>query len=231
MESLLSSKFFEAEVVYFKYLSPEILQLTFRSDLHKMEFYPGWALMIRIGDNDLRHYTMSTFDPHRGLFDILFHIHGGGPGSNLAASLNIGDKIKMAVPGGPKMFDRNKQHHFFFGDETSLSFIQILIDEINRQSGSYIGIIELREENKNVLNEIGIKATAVLPSHESPGKQTIEQIIAMSNAKGFNLEKYIFYLTGNVNSLQALRKELKAMGVSSKNIKIQGYWKQGIAGL
>lgn len=231
MESVLPSKYFDAHIIGSEYINPEILKIKFAANLHKIDFYPGQALVIRVGTNDFRHYTISSFNPEAGIFEIIFHIHGNAPGSNLAAQLKVGDKLKMAVPGGHKMYASEKEFHFFFGDETSLSFVLILIEEIQKNGRSYQGVLEMREQNSQVPDKLNIALKTMLSTPDTPGMQSINYLNELKKTPGFSFKEYIFYLTGNVMSVQMFRKELKKLGISSQNIKFQGYWLEGKKGL
>lgn len=46
-----------------------------------------------------------------------------------------------------------------------------------------------------------------------------------------NFREAIFYLTGNVTAIQRFRTILKKHDISSKHIKLQGYWAAGSVGL
>lgn len=231
MENLMSSKFFDAEVVSVSSINQEIVKITFKADLQNMDFFPGWPFMSRVGSNDLRHYTASSFDKETGLFDIIFHLHGNGPGSNLAADIQTGDVIRMGVPAGKKLYVPESKHHFFFGDETSISFMTILINNIRLNNGIYKGALELNPQNLDLKNVLYLDVERVIRTPESPAKHAIDYLQQISNTTDFPLEETIFYLTGNVASIQAFRKELKKMGFNSKNIKLQGYWTEGSVGL
>lgn len=231
MENLMSSKFFDAHIVSIFYLNPEIVKITFKADLINMDFFPGWPFMSRVGSKDLRHYTASSFNKETGLFDIIYHLHGEGPGSDLAANIHTGDVIRMGVPAGKKMYVPESKHHFFFGDETSISFMTILINNIQIDNGVYKGILELKDENLTLKNVIDLDLEIVRRTPEYPGMNAINYLQQISNERDFPLEKTIFYLTGNVASIQAFRKELKKIDVDSKNIKLQGYWAEGSVGL
>lgn len=231
IENLLPSKFFDTLVVNTTYVNPEILKITFSADLLPIAFQSGWAIVLRTGVNDLRHYTISAFDQETGLFDILFHMHGNGPSSTFVSQLTVGEKLKMAIPTGRKMFVPESDHHFFFGDETSLSFILIMIAEISRKEGTYQGVVELREQNRTVAEQLHLTTKTVLRTADSPGMHAISYLKELASRSDFPLEKYVFYLTGNVSSVQAFRKELKKIGVHSKNIKFQGYWVEGSIGM
>lgn len=231
LEKLLSSKFFEVEVISTVYINPEILKVTFRADLTKIEFHIGWAVMLRTGPKDLRHYTLSSFDRDTGHFDILFHIHGNGPGSDLALDLKVQERLKMAVPGGKKMLVLESRRHFFFGDETSLGLIQIFIKAVEEKRSQYRGVLELNSQNLDLAENLDLDLKTVLRTPEAPAARAIGYLNELKARTNFLDEDCVFYLTGNVASVHAFRDNVKRLGVSSKNIKLQGYWAEGIIGL
>ncbi|MBB5620292.1 NADPH-dependent ferric siderophore reductase [Pedobacter cryoconitis] len=229
MESLLPSKFMNASVDSSVYISPEIKNIVFTANLKEVDFYPGAAVNFRISPNDFRHYTISSFDREAGTFEIIFHIHGNGPGSDLASQLKAGDHLKITVPGGRKLYHKEKERHFFFGDETSLSLYVALMQEMEKTGQSCTGVLELSEQNMEVPALLGFEAMVVLKIADHPAQQAISYL--QSIAEQDTVLNSAFYLTGNVASVQEFRKTLKRMGVSSKNIMFQGYWAEGSAGL
>ena len=231
MENLLPSKYLKVEVSAITKYSPEIKKVTFSADLQYVDFYPGTAMIFRVSDTALRHYTPSAFDKKAGTFEIIFHIHRNGPGSNLADNLLPGDRLKVSMPAGKKLYDRGKRSHFFFGDETSLSFYAILQEEISGNNQSSHGIFELDAINQNIPKELGYDMKIVPKTPEDPGKEAINLLEGFLNEHAGLLKQSIFYLTGNVASVQRFRTALKQHGISSGNIKLQGYWSEGIAGL
>lgn len=216
MENLLPSKFMHIEVDKVIQFSTEIKVITFHADLSKIDNFPGSAINFRVSNTEIRHYTPVDFDKANGTFDIYFHIHGNGPGSHLADNLVPGDQLKVSVPGGRKIYDHSKSSHFFFGDETSLGFYISLLREINKNNGKAFGIFEMNE----------------------PGLHTPFDIKIVPRNAEIALDQYIdayresiFYLTGNVASVQQFRTALKKHNINSKNIKLQGYWAAGSVGL
>lgn len=231
MENLLSSKYLDVEVTETIMYSPEIKKIIFRAELNHIDFYPGSSMVFRASDRELRHYTPSAFDRERGLFEILFHIHGNGPGSKLADRLLPGERLKVSAPGGKKLYEKDKTFHFFFGDETSLSFYVALLREINKNKQWARGIFELNEVNRNIAEERGYDVKTVLKTPEEPAKEALIVLEAWITAKPELFKQSVFYLTGNVASVQKFRSVLKKYGVSSKNLKLQGYWAEGSVGL
>lgn len=231
MENLLSAKYLDVEVAETISYSPEIKKITFRGELSHTDFHPGSSMIFRTGDRELRHYTPSSFDRERGTFEILFHIHRNGPGSKLAEQLSPGARLKVTGPGGKKLYDKDRTFHFFFGDETSLSFYVALLREINSNKQWARGIFELNEVNINVPEERGYDVKTVLRTPEDPAREAILLLEAWIIAKPELFKQSVFYLTGNVASVQKFRTVLKKHGVSSRNIKLQGYWAEGSVGL
>jgi len=231
MENLLSSKYLDVEVAETISYSPEIKKITFRAELSSIDFYPGSSMVFRAGERELRHYTPSAIDRERGVFEILFHIHGKGPGSRLADRLLPGDRLKVSAPGGKKLYDKDKTFHFFFGDETSLSFYVAMLKEINKNKQWARGIFELNEINRNLPEDRGYDLKAVLRTPDEPAREAITLLETWIISKPELFRQSVFYLTGNVASVQKFRTVLKKYGISSKNIKFQGYWAEGSVGL
>lgn len=231
MENLLSSKYLDIEVTETIRYNPEIKKITFRAELNHIDFYPGSSMIFRAGDRELRHYTPSAFDREKGTFEILFHIHGNGPGSKLADRLLPGDRLKVSAPGGRRLYDEDKAFHFFFGDETSLSFYDALLREINKNNQRIRGIFELNEINGNIPEGLGYDVNTVIRTPDEPAREAISLLEGRITVQPELFKESVFYLTGNVASVQKLRTVLKKHGINSKNIKLQGYWAEGSVGL
>jgi len=231
MEHLLPSKYLDVEVTETTHYSPEIKKITFQGPLHHIDYFPGSSMVFRASDTELRHYTPSAFNRQTGMFEILFHIHGNGPGSKLADRLLVGDRLKVSVPAGKKLYDKDKTFHFFFGDETSLSFYVALLSEISNNNQLACGIFELNTINSNLPEDLDYDITTVIKTPDEPAREAIMLLETFIAAEPAQFQQSVFYLTGNVASVQKFRTVLKNHGVSSKNIKLQGYWAKGSVGL
>lgn len=231
MESLLASKHLSVIVSSAVNLSKEIRMVSLTGDFTRTEFYPGNAVAFRVSDIDFRNYTLCSFDRENGNAEILFHLHGNGPGSSFAANLKPGDQLRMVTPRGHKMFNRSKAHHFFFGDETGLSLFSLLAREITSSGQQYTGIIEMSEENIGVTAQLGMTVHPVLKTMGNPGMNAVACLSQIKDNYPEIFNEGIFYLTGNVVSIQRFREALKEYGVLPKNIKAQAYWAQDRVGL
>ena len=231
MENILSSKYLNVEVIETIMYSEEIKKVRFSAELSHIDFYPGSSIVFRVSDRELRHYTPSVFDRKAGFFEIIFHLHGNGPGSDLAKRLLPGDRLKVSVPGGKKFYDKDKTFHFFFGDETSLSFFVALLKEVSGNKQCLRGIMEFNELNVNVPEDLGHDIKTVVRTPNDPAREAIRLLESGLAAKPELFSQSVFYLTGNVASVQKFRTVLKKHGITSKNIKLQGYWAEGSIGL
>ncbi len=208
VESLMASKFLTVTVTRVEYLSPEVKKVCFTGDLSKADFDAGYAVTFRVNALDHRDYTPAVFT--KDTCEIIFHIHGNGPGSTFADNLQVGDTTKMVIPRGRKLY-REGVENFFFGDESSIGTLKAIMQEV-----PCTGILELDEVNFSVPEKLGMQVDVVRKGSSS-----------------FPLikEKAAYVLTGNGTSIQSFRKMLKEKGVSSSQIITKAYWIQGKKGL
>jgi NADPH-dependent ferric siderophore reductase len=230
METAFSSKICKVSVRSVEMLSSNIKIITFKGLFPHVNFKIGQAVVLRIDETNYRNYTPSKWESINGTFQIIFHIHNNGPGSERIKNLKPGDQISVGLPRGFKVYDTEAKYHFFFGDETCISVFKSMKDEINRSGKDYLGILELDSINAAVPEKLGLMVDVVSKSVNK----------AASAIKAFqNLDPEIwnlwkegyFYLMGNAKSIQAFRKVLKEKGISNKNIHTQAYWAEGKIGL
>jgi NADPH-dependent ferric siderophore reductase len=208
VESLMASKFLTVTVTQVEYLSPEVKKVCFTGDLSRADFEAGYAVTFRVSALDHRDYSPVVFT--KDTCEIIFHIHGNGPGSAFADSLQVGDTTKMVIPRGRKLY-REGVENFFFGDESSIGTLKAIMQEV-----PCTGILELDEANFSVPEKLGIQMDVVRKGSYS---------FTLSN------EKTVYVLTGNGESIQSFRKLLKEKGVSSSQIITKAYWVPGKKGL
>jgi NADPH-dependent ferric siderophore reductase len=208
VESLMASKFLTVTVTQVEYLSPEVKKVCFTGDLSRADFEAGYAVTFRVSALDHRDYSPVVFT--KDTCEIIFHIHGNGPGSAFADSLQVGDTTKMVIPRGRKLY-REGVENFFFGDESSIGTLKAIMQEV-----PCTGILELDEANFSVPEKLGIQMDVVRKGSYS---------FTLSN------EKTVYVLTGNGESIQSFRKLLKGKGVSNSQIITKAYWVPGKKGL
>lgn len=209
VESLMASKFLTVTVTRMEYLSPEVKKVCFTGDLSKADFDAGYAVTFRVNALDHRDYTPAVFT--KDTCEIIFHIHGNGPGSTFADNLQVGDTTKMVIPRGRKLYRSEGGPHFFFGDESSIGTLKAIMQEV-----PCMGILELDESNWHVPAKLGMQVDVVQKGSSS---------LDLPN------DRAVYVLTGNGESIQSFRKMLKGKGVSSSQIITKAYWIPGKKGL
>jgi NADPH-dependent ferric siderophore reductase len=234
MELVLSRQMHPVVVSAVNYLDSIFKRVRFEGDLRGSGFAPGQVVQLRVSDTDYRHYTPSFFDEKNGVCDILFYLHGQGPGSDWARQLAVGQTIRLRGPGGRLRYDAAAKHHFFFGDETAIGLFRCLKDAVNENNQEYLCVLELDEGNRTFPERSDLTAEVVAKSSEIPAFGAIQVLDAISppDSVFWDVWKHAtFYLAGRAQSIQAFRKKLKSFGVSGSQIRTQAYWADGKKGL
>ena len=230
MESIFSGLSREVIITDIEHLNPFIKKITFKGDIKNVKFKIGWAVAIRVDDTNFRNYTPSYWNGETGIFEIIFHLHGNGPGSHYIFGLQVNDTLNVGLPRGYDFYRKEHNYHFFFGDETTIGFFESLKNVIEENSQNYIGILEL----DNSTLQHGIKTECVLDTVSASSNKAENAIALLKNLPQQVWELWkngAFYLMGNGKSIQNFRKALKEKGVSSRNIITQPYWVEGKIGL
>jgi len=229
MESAFSSMVPKVTVTAVTYLTPVLKKIRFEGDLAAYRCETGYAIIIRVDETNYRNYTPSFFDRQAGICDVIFHLHGNGPGSAFADKLNIGDTLLMGMPRGRRLYKKDSSSHFFFGDETTLGLFDDFRQLLQKENRSFSGIIELSEEHA-VPGELLTGFDTVL---KSSGQATaaVERLMVRAADQWEEWKDGTFYLLGNAGSIQQFRKALKELGVKNSQIYTQPYWAEGKTGL
>lgn len=231
MESLFSGMFRKMTVSDITYLNPCIKKIVFKGDLKKVKFKTGQAIVIRVDDTNVRNYTPSFWSSNEGFCEVIFHLHGNGPGSAFIERLALNDELNIGLPRGFDFYKKDYRYHFFFGDETTVGLFKSLKHRIEENNQDYIGVLEFSDTT--LRSETNLEC--MLGLVQSSGRYKAEQatlFLENLDEKVWQLWKDgIFYLMGNGRSIQNFRKALKEKGIGSKQILTQPYWVEGKTGL
>jgi len=224
LESLVGQR---AEVVASTYLSPYLKKVRFRANISRMNFQIGYASVIRVSETEYRNYTVAHHDSRTGIVDIIFHIHGNGPGSEYANSLTAGDELYISSPRGRKVYDPKVHQQVLLGDETSIGLACALLPTLKQSGHAFQFYLELDEANRNAPAILGLENCNVYPKDGSLSDEKCILELPVFRKADWRQANYI--LTGNVNTIQTLRKVLKNRDAG--RIHAQGYWLAGKKGL
>ncbi len=229
MESLFSGSYHPVSVTAVDYLSSRMKKVMFEGDFSKLRkpFIAGNVIEFRVTDTEFRHYTPSFFDTGKGICEVLFYLHGKGPGSHWAEKIRVGDTTKLLGPGGKIRFDDQVSKHLCFGDETSLGLLKCLSDEAAGRNQLCRCIAELDEAHREWPGLLGLKCNTVNKDPVAKAQEAIDKIKEYGNS----LADTAFYVTGNAKSIQAIKKYLTDKGIPGRRIHTEPYWTEGKAGL
>lgn len=229
MESLFSGSYHPVRVTAVDYRTDDLKNVRFEGNFSKLSkpFIAGNVIEFRVTDTEFRHYTPSFFDAGKGICEVLFYLHGKGPGSEWAEKIRVGDTTRLLGPGGKIKFDDQVSQHLCFGDETSLGLMKCLSDEAAKRNDLCQCIAELDSPHSGWPDLLELKCMTVSKDAAESAREAIGRIEEYHN----HFSETAFYLTGNAKSIQAIRKHLTGKGVSGRRIHTEPYWAMGKAGL
>lgn len=117
------------------------------------------------------------------------------------------------------MFLTEGKYHFFFGDETSISFFDKARKRIRFPEKRYIGVLEMDECYKDMLAELDLLLDVV--SHKgASAEQSIRYLRGLEPELWHLWKDGIFHLAGRWNILYSFQRELTRMGIPDERIRI-----------
>lgn len=209
------------------YIKPHIKRIRFQGDITKWNFKIGYANVVRVSETEFRNYTTAHFDKSTGTFDIIFHIHGNGTGSQYINTLETGDSIFISPPRGIRLYIPNAKQQFIFGDETSLGLACSLFPILKQNQHQFQFYFELAEENKTVPELLGLENATVFSKNGLFRNEKWVRDLPLFTTSEWQTAS--FALVGNAGSVQTFRKVLKDK--TKGRLYSQGYWLEGKKGL
>jgi NADPH-dependent ferric siderophore reductase len=229
MEGLLRSHFRPVVAIHVEDYSSSLRKIQFQGDFAGLAFEPGYATAFRVSDTAYRNYTPFRFDAKEGICEILFHLHGNGPGSDFMRDMRTGEVTRMLLPRGRTVYRGNVSHHVVIGDETSLGLALAIQNETVAQGHSFNAIFELND--RTVMEELELYGHVLTKDTLNKAGRIRQHIFQQNEDAGANLQNTGFYVAGNADTMRMARRELKEMNVPAKNIFSQAYWAEGKTGL
>ncbi|RKO69765.1 siderophore-interacting protein [Sphingobacterium puteale] len=218
----------DVQVSHIEHLSTSVKRISLQGNFEKLQFSVGAFFDIRVSDTDARRYTIAEINSEKDNLKLIAHIHGHGCGSDFMDQLEIGDRIALNKPRTEqKYYDHSAEKIVFFGDETSLALACSFLPVMQAQKKSYLFLFELDAENNAVPEYLGLDNCIVFP--KSSVFAHPDQIKDLPLFKNEDWSDAYFVLTGNVSSVQNLRRVIKTQ--TNARIKHHGYWLQGKKGL
>ncbi len=198
--------------------------------LKSVTWTPGQKIQFHLGNLVNRTYTPVEWNPVKGTARFIAFLHGNGPGSEWASSLKQGTACQLMGPRSSLNLAERKGESIFFGDETSIG-AALAHHQGSREPSrnAYVFEVSSLAESQEVVHRLGLSQAKLIA--KVPGGThlaDVEQEIAAATQAAVG-PWWIF--TGNAQSIQTIRKTLRARRVSSTHLSTKAYWAYGKTGL
>lgn len=205
-------------------LAPKLRRVRFAgAALRERGWSAGQEIECRVGPTHFRHYTPLRWDDARGEVDVLFYLHGQGPGSRWAEALSPGSAAHLMGPGGRFRLRPGARRHVLLGDETTIGLFAAMAAAV--PAGETVcGAIE-GEVPAELLTRLGLPLAA-LPRARTRGAALSTWLAGQEPGDA------AYYLAGHAGSIQRLREALHGeREVPRERVRTKAYWADGRAGL
>ena len=206
-------------------LSPGLRRLTIAgTDLVGRPGAAGQEVEFLVSERDFRHYTAARFDPDEGSLDIVFALHGSGPGTSWAAGLKPGDPAPVLGPGGGVRRQRQARP-VLLGDATAIGLFMALAADLP-PDGDVAGAVEVPAVDVAATREL-LPGLQVLAAEAAPGAALQAWLAADRPPRAADRH----YLVGHAQTINVLRALLRDRGAARSSMITKAYWATGRRGL
>jgi ferric-chelate reductase (NADPH) len=198
--------------------------------LKGVKWTPGQAVQFYLGNLTKRAYTPMDVDADAGSALFLFYLHGGGPGSRWAETLEAGDVCQVMRPKNSLDFKSIDGAAIFFGDDTSLAAAQALQGCLDKAEGRW-SVLEMvsKDAAQVVVDRLALDRLTVIQKKEDDSHLDTVLTKLAEHAAALRSPQWVF--TGRAQSIQRLQKSLKAQGTEFSRSKVRAYWSPGKTGM
>ena len=224
--------FRQATVSKVELLSENFRRITLAGDdLKGIVWTPGQKIQINFGGDATRTYTPTSWDPITGETSIIAFLHGKGPGSSWASSVQQGAACPFFGPRRSIDLKRSLVGRpLVFGDETSFaSALTFTASTSQTEDVALLFEVTSVEESRKVW-----QACSAWPAHfiaRKSGDAHLDEIevLMLRLVDDWSPDRYI--LIGKASSIQRGRRVLKTRGIDSAKVETKAYWAHGKTGL
>lgn len=207
------------EVIDVEDVSPRIKRIRLAGQaLVGLDFEPGSKVKLRL-NGSMRSYTPATWDPAAGWVDLLFFLHGSGPGNDWAEVATKGTDVQVF---GPKSSlppcHRPVSWAMFVGDETTLGPALALLNALPPEC-TKLGAIELDRVDTTCVAQLGLPLTPVIRTSER-GEALLEWLDDLQLPDGDG----VVWISGHHGSVGRLEQALAARGLPASSVHTKSYW-------
>jgi len=198
--------------------------------LRGVRWAPGQKVQVSVGGWVYRTFTPLCWDPVQGATQLLLFLHGEAPAAAWGRALKVGDSCTLFGPRDSLDLNTLDRPALLFGDETSFALAHALrFTPRGVESVRIVLEVTSRQVAVSVLGQLGIANAELI--ERRPGDSHLDDIekVAVEQLQARSLETCA--LSGKASSIQRLNKRLRALGLSSRQIRTRAYWAPGKVGL
>ena len=229
-DSLKKLIFREVQVTGIQDLSASFRRLDLSGDsLRGARCAPGDKVQLALEDG-ARTYSPFAWDGVRGAMSLLLYRHGDTSSLRWANGVAEGEGLYVFGPRGSLGLGSSRGPLVLFGDETSFGVAHALLESHGSKAElSFVFEGSGRSELSPVLEALQLPSAALIERREDERHLTeVEE--RLRAALTLNPESRLV-LTGKAQSIQTLRKALKARPVRHAGQIVKAYWSPGKRGL
>ena len=192
---------------------------------------PTAHLKVYVPDTDgtpvARTYTPRRYDRASGTLEVVFVIHGPGPGSQWATQAKPGDRIAVGGPAGRYAFDPTVLRSWIAGDESALPAIATLLEALPSTACA-----EVHFEVDCPEDEIGLESAAggqIFWHHRRPGRRASAELEDAARTSLITADTRVWIACETIAVRRIRQHLLEDRGLAVESTVTRGYWRQGLA--
>ena len=198
--------------------------------LKEDNWIPGQNVQFHLGKLKTRTYTPISWDPAEGTAQFVMFLHGNGPGSEWAESLQTDSPCSFMGPRSSLNFAEVTESSIFFGDETSIgAAVALHRSRDGKQQDRYVFEVSSLVESAEALQRFDLPNAKVVKKAQDLSHLTEVGQTLIDSASGLVAPRWI--MTGKAQSIQALRRMFRNLQVALTRLDTKAYWAEGKAGL
>ncbi len=177
---------------------------------------------VKVSKPKMRSISVAEYDYGRGLLTLDFAVYHDGYLSDWAITSRTGDKVVIGGPGPRKIYDFPVTDYFLMGDATSMNAVFAYLKYAPKEAtGKAIIAVPHEQDFRERHFDNNIELTWTVQKEKDYFLQPLKNYSQLS-------EKTIVFGGGESGEIDQVEHYLiSEKGLSSDNIYLSGYWKQG----
>ncbi|MEM8618951.1 MAG: siderophore-interacting protein [Actinomycetota bacterium] len=192
-----------------------------------LSWSPGQAVAIKIepGATKMRlrwrHYTVRSCDPATGAIEFVMALHDRTTAAaRFIMRLEPGTAFTFMGPGGSPVLQHDADSYLFVGDRTSVASIAAMLDALAPAAPQTKVIIATPHPDEAQLPSTHPHDVRWLPAADAAETKEVT-LAALPEHVSSDTRAYV---TGEMNTMRAVRSALQQAGVSRRRIGCVAHW-------